>query len=209
MRSFHFLSRTFQSVYYSYDPNECNLNVKNTILNVKYFIHNEKFLLHLNSLYNQKTMETKFLLPHACKKFGWILLILSTLVWFYLQLTGQEELPFLETSVFSIAGSYFLGDKSAFFTVIKANITTTLIGSLFLLGGLGVAFSKEKIEDEFIATLRLESFQWSFLINYILLFLAFVLIYGFDFFYVMIYHMFTMLILFIFRFHYLLVRHKK
>lgn len=154
-------------------------------------------------------METKFLLPHACKKFGWILLILSTLVWFYLQLAGQEELPFLETSVFSIAGSYFLTDNTAFFTVIKANITTTLIGSLFLIGGLGVAFSKEKIEDEFIAKLRLESFQWSFLINYILLFLAFVLIYGFDFFYVMIYNMFTMLILFIFRFHYLVVRHKE
>ncbi|MCS4237312.1 hypothetical protein [Myroides odoratus] len=154
-------------------------------------------------------MDTKFLLPYSYKKVGWVILTCSTLLWLYLTLTGQDELSFLETPVFTVAGSYFLTDDAAFFTVIRANITSTLVGSLFLIGGLLVVFSKERIEDEFIAKLRLQSFQWAFLINYILLFFTFVLIYGMEFFYVMIYNMFTMLILFIFRFHYLLLLHKK
>ena len=154
-------------------------------------------------------METKFLLPYTYKNVGWILLAVSALVWIYLNATGQEELSFLEWSVFSIAGNYFLTDDSSFFTLIRANVTATLLGSLFLIGGLLVSFSREKMEDEFIAKLRLESFQWAFLVNYILLFLAFLFIYGMDFFYVMIYNMFTVLILFILRFRYLLYSHKK
>jgi len=182
--------------------------VKNTRLFVKYSLHYEMFSLHLIKLIPSIVMETKYLLPHAYKKVGWILLVISSLSWCYAFLIFQDEIPFLATSVFTIMGSEFFSNKTVYFSIIEANITATMIGSLFLIGGLLVAFSREKIEDEFIAKLRLQSFQWSFLLNYILLLLLFLFVYGMEFYYVMIYNMFTMLILFIICFHYLLQRNK-
>jgi hypothetical protein len=69
-----------------------------------------------------------------------------------------------------------------------------------------VGFSKEKNEDEFIANLRLSSLLWAVLVNYGLLLLAFVFVYGFPFLNVMVYNMFTVLIIFIARFNYILHR---
>ena len=74
------------------------------------------------------------------------------------------------------------------------------------MGGMFVAFAKQKTEDEFIMKLRLLSFQWAILINYSLLLLCFIFIYDLSFLSVMVYNMFTVLILFIFRFHYLLYK---
>ena len=72
-----------------------------------------------------------------------------------------------------------------------------------------VSFSKEKREDEFIANLRLSSLLWSVWVNYILLLIAFLFIWNFDFLSVMVYNMFTILIIFIIRFNYLLYRSSK
>lgn len=149
-------------------------------------------------------METKFLLPHVFKKVGWILLSISILIWGYVTFVVQDDLDFLYTYVFAAVGSEFLKSETTFFRIINANITFTLIGILFLIGGLLVVFSKEKIEDEYIARLRLQAFQWAFLFNYVILLLLFLLVYGMEFFYVMVYNMFTMLVLFIVRFQYLL-----
>jgi len=153
-------------------------------------------------------MESKFLLPNKLKKVGWIMLAISILIWSYVTFVVQDDLPFLETTVFAFIGSEFLKSEVSYFAFIKANITFTLIGSLFLIGGLLVVFSKEKIEDEYISKLRLQAFQWAFLINYIILLLLFLFVYGMEFFYVMVYNMFTMLVLFIIRFQYLLQLNK-
>lgn len=154
-------------------------------------------------------METKFLLPHSWKKMGWTLLAISVVIWIYSVILLQDDVPFLEMHVFTVAGSAFLKGETSYFGFIETNITSTLTGSLFLIGGLLVVFSREKIEDEFISKLRLQSFQWSFLINYVLLLLLFLFVYGMEFYYVMMYNMFTMLILFILRFHYLLQLNKE
>jgi hypothetical protein len=47
------------------------------------------------------------------------------------------------------------------------------------------------------------------LLNYVLLIICFVFVYGFSFLNVMIYNMFTVLILFIIRFNYILYRSSK
>lgn len=153
-------------------------------------------------------MDTKFLLSNKLKNLGWLILILSFALWLYAGVLVNEDLPFLETKVFAMISSELFSNKTTYFSLVKANLTYTLIGSLFIVGGLLVAFSREKVEDEFIAKLRLQSFQWSFLINYVLLLLAFLFIYGSNFITVLIYNMFTMLILFILRFHYLLFKYK-
>jgi len=158
-------------------------------------------------------METKFLLSNKFKPVGWLLFLGSALLWVYFSLLHPDGLPVLQMDVFTIAGSDFFGNGSrgretVYFGLINTSITETLFGLLFILGGLLIVFSREKVEDEFIARLRLQSFQWSFMINYILLFLLFFFIHGMEFLFVMVYHMFTILILFICRFHYLLYKNK-
>jgi hypothetical protein len=69
-----------------------------------------------------------------------------------------------------------------------------------------VGFSKEKIEDEYIASIRMNALVWAVFVNYSLLIVAFIFIYDLSFLNVMAYNMFTVLLLFIIRFHYLLFK---
>ena len=71
-----------------------------------------------------------------------------------------------------------------------------------------VGFSKEKNEDEYIANLRLSSLMWAVWVNYVLLLLCFIFVYGMGFLHVMIYNMFTVLIIFIGRFNLILFKNK-
>lgn len=139
---------------------------------------------------------------------GWTLFILS-LIMISLSTVGYD-FECLEVKTFALIDSSVLGEsRTGYFKIIETNITYTLIGTLFIIGGLLIAFSKEKEEDEFIANLRLSSFQWAVFINYILLLLGFILVYGIDFLTVITYNVFTILILFILRFNYLLYINKK
>ena len=110
--------------------------------------------------------------------------------------------------MFAIFSPDYFG-KNQTFGFIETNITDTLIGVLFIVGGMLVSFSKEKKEDEFIANLRLSSLLWAVCVNYTLFLLAFIFIYNNGFFAVMIYNMFTVLIIFILRFNYILYRNSK
>ncbi len=84
-----------------------------------------------------------------------------------------------------------------------------MIGSFFIIGALLVSFSKEKNEDEFIAEIRLSSLLWAVWVSYILLLVAFLIVYGTPFFEIMVYNMFTVLIIFIVRFNYILYKNSK
>lgn len=152
-------------------------------------------------------MKLKLLLPHRWKNVGWV--ILGTAFVFYL----FSFLPFADTlnlnmPVWALVYDPALG-QSGYCSVINTDISFTLTGLLFLLGALLVAFSQEKSEDEYIASLRLSSLLWAVLVNYLLLLLAFLFIYGINFLTVMAYNMFTVLLIFIIRFNYVLLRNKK
>ena len=164
------------------------------------------FSLHLIKQ-NIIFMETRLLLPNKFKSAGWLILLFSIILWIYVVFIIKDEIAILNSSTFTIIGSELLR-PTEYFTIIQTNLTYTLIGILFIIGGLIVVFSREKVEDEFISKLRLVSFQWSFLINHLLLLFFFLFVYGIDFMSVMIYNMFTTLILFIIRFHYLLFKYK-
>ena len=101
------------------------------------------------------------------------------------------------------------GDSSVIFGLDKVNLASTIIGILFILGAVMVAFAKEKHEDEFISKTRLESFLWATYINYAILIFCFLFFYGDGFLYVMIFNMFTVIILFIVRFNIMLFRSTK
>ena len=152
-------------------------------------------------------MIDKLLLPTKYKRIGWFILIPATILGIILIFTDFEGVP-LNAKVFAIVNTQILG-KSNFLTFIHTNVTNTIAGILFIAGALLVGFSKEKSEDEFIANLRLSSLLWAVLINYILLLFSFAFIYGTAFLNVMLYNMFTVLILFIARFNYVLYSSSK
>jgi len=157
-------------------------------------------------------MKTRFLLPNKFKMIGWFLLIPSSILGilqiFYLTGSG---LKFLDLEVFTIYSGSFApwGSTTVVFGFDEVNLTGTIIGILFILGAVMVAFAKEKHEDEFIAKIRLESFLWATYINYAILLFCFLFFYGIGFMYVMIFNMFTIIILFIVRFNYVLYRSTK
>lgn len=155
-------------------------------------------------------MKTKILFPNQFKSIGWILLVPSAILG-VLILFFNFKLKFLDLNVFAIysGGIDFLGGSATIMGFEKNNITDEIIGILFLIGAIFVAFSKEKQEDEFIAKTRLESLVWATYINYAILILCFLFFFNIGFLVVMIFNMFTILVFFIIRFYYILYKSKK
>lgn len=148
-------------------------------------------------------MESRYLFPHSWKKWGWILTILGLIPGIPSTFFGYE-LP-----VFEIQQKNFGTVSGLFSNWPPDNLSNTIAGILLIIGLILVSFSKVKIEDEFSIRIRLESLQWAVYINYGLLLLAFIFVYGFNFLDVMVYNMFTILIIFIIRFHWSIYRQKR
>jgi heme/copper-type cytochrome/quinol oxidase subunit 2 len=145
-------------------------------------------------------MLKQILLPNYFKLIGWILLIPSAVLGFFLMLSDLESTLKINSKVFALYNDEIMGSQRHT-GIISTDITNTLVGVFFILGAMMVGFSKEKKEDEYVANLRLSSLMWAVWVNYVLLLLSFIFIYGMGFFHVMIYNMFTVLIIFIGRFN--------
>lgn len=152
-------------------------------------------------------MESQLLLPYQFKKIGWYLFIPTAIVGIILSFTNFEA-NWLNMKVFTLFNDEILG-KNQSFNFVKVNVTNTIVGALFIIAAIMVGCSKEKNEDEYISKLRLSSLLWAVWVNYILLFMSFLFVYGTPFMTVMIYNMFTVLLIFIIRFNYTLYRLSK
>jgi len=139
-------------------------------------------------------MRKEFLLPAPYKKIG-IALALPGMIMGALVLFEVYDFP-----IFEIPRK----ENDPLFSDKNVNMIEEISLTLSIVGLLMIAFAREKEEDEYIRELRLESLQWAVLINYALLLVANWVFYGFDFMYVMIYNMLTILLIFIIRFHYVL-----
>lgn len=151
-------------------------------------------------------MKTLKLLPNQCKKIGW-LIFLPSLIFGLLIIFFDKSFEFGKISfpVFYDSGFF---EKSGFFSISKIDWFTNLIGILIIIGGLLVGFSREKNEDEYISSLRLKSVFWSLMVSYSIVLILFLAIFGLEFFNVMIVAMYLPLVLYIFRFNYLLSNEK-
>jgi hypothetical protein len=152
-------------------------------------------------------MKPYLMLPYEYKKIGWFIFIPATLFSVILLLSDFSDFK-INTKVFALYSQELMG-QSQWMKIVQTNISHTIAGLGFIIGALLIAFSREQKEDEFIAQLRLSSLQWAVLLNYVLLLLSFLFIYGIGFLNVMLYNMFTVIILFIIRIHYVLYRHTK
>jgi len=144
-------------------------------------------------------METNYLLSSKFKKMGWIILIPSMILGLYTLFTEWEP-AFFDANVLGIFIEDFSGNNQII-GLVENNVLNEILGILVILGGIMVAFSKEKDEDELIAKIRLESLVWAMYLNYGILLLAFLVLYDFSFYWVMVFNMYTMLFFFIIRFN--------
>ena len=164
-------------------------------------------LVCFTNLYNDNIMKSKFLLPAKYKKLGWILLTFGVLLG--MPTVVMEWNPqFLDFKVLAISIDKF-PNYEALFTFMQNNILNEILGISTIIGGLIVAFSREPDEDELILRIRLECLVWAIYWNYGILLIAFLFVYDFSFYWVMIFNMFTPLLLFVIRFNWLLSKFRK
>lgn len=148
-------------------------------------------------------MIKNYLLPNKMKTWGWAILIPS-LFFGVLFLTGVFSEPdFLNVEVLQILGpEKFLSNEIGLFKIKPNNIADELICIGMIIGGLLVAFSQQKEEDEYIAEIRSESLVKAVVFSYLILLLGVLFIYDMAFFQFMQLNMFTVLLFFIIRFNY-------
>lgn len=139
------------------------------------------------------------LFPHSFKRVGYLLL-LPFLALGIANMFFEYNASWLE---FKISGN----GKLEFFG--SHNFTDELAAVGLILSLIFIAFSKEKIEDEAIQFFRLEALQWAVFANYLVLVISIVTVYGDKFFQVMTYNMFTVLVIFILRFRYILFQYNR
>jgi uncharacterized membrane protein YiaA len=127
-------------------------------------------------------MKSRFLFPHWCRYVGYVLVIAHVPVMLLRKMIG------FDTSG-SLINNSLLSPHHLFF------MTTTL---LMAIGLFLAAFSKEKVEDEQISQLRLDSLQWAIYVNYVLLIVS--LIFSTDTQHILFLNLLVPLVFFIVRF---------
>lgn len=152
-------------------------------------------------------METKYLLSNRYKRIGWLFLIPAILIGIPTVIYEWEPELF-NVSVVAIFG-IGIGETSEIIGIQANNIFNELVGVVLIVSGLLVAFSKERDEDEFISSIRLSSLVWATYWNYGILLLALILVYDLTFYWVMLFNMFTILILFIIKFNWSIWKSRK
>lgn len=149
-------------------------------------------------------MKTKYLLPSRFKKPGWLLFSTGLII---LIINVISPIDF-EIKTFAVINEENLF-QYGWFQFINNNLIDEITLILLIIGGLFVCFAKEKDEDEYIGKLRLESLVWATYVNYAILLLAVIFIYGTAFLNVMIANMFTLIIFFMIRFHWVLYKSRQ
>jgi hypothetical protein len=151
-----------------------------------------------------------YLFSNKWKKLsGWIF-YLSILIGVYLLFTDRFE-DWFRIKVFSILSydSIFsnINHESFAFKWIENGFLDEILTLIIVISGIIHSFSKEEIEDELISKIRMDSLVLSLYINYgVLLFLNF-FVYELSYFYVMVFHLFDILILFNLIFKYKINKH--
>tara|TARA_Y100000782_G_C10168014_1_gene258487 strand:+ start:644 stop:1126 length:483 start_codon:yes stop_codon:yes gene_type:complete len=154
-------------------------------------------------------MKKTFLFPTGFRKIGWLLFIPGVIMGLANMAFGWEPELNVAMPAIYFGGSPFNQDEGGWFKLITNNPLDEVMAILIIVGALFIGFSKEKIEDEFTAKIRLDSLVWATYVNYGILLLAILFVYDFDFLNVMLYNMFTLLIFFILRYRVVMYRSSK
>jgi len=150
---------------------------------------------------------TKALFPNNFKKVGWILFVPGILISLAI-LVFEFEPKWFEIKVFAIMSESLMGD-TIYFSWIEDNILNEVAILLVVIGALFIAMSRERVEDEYVSKIRLDSLIWAVYINYAILILSVLFVYRLSFYWILILNMATLLIFFVFRFRWALFQTSK
>ncbi len=143
-------------------------------------------------------MKTNLLFSNRLRPFGWLLL-LPGLALGVAQMYFEFELTFLDFSNSWLERIYVKDLFSG-----NLNLTDELAAIGIIAGLMVLVFSAEKLEDEWSSSLRLRALSWAVWVHYAILTIAILLVHGTSFFNVLVYNIFTLLVVFGLRFRYLL-----
>jgi hypothetical protein len=138
------------------------------------------------------------LFPHRYKKVSGFVFYLTTLIGAIIYLTDFEFDSNFVMKIPALIYDPIFGNKNGIW--IENGILDELITVVLIISGIIHSFSKERMEDEYISSIRLQALTWSIYVNYSLVLLATLLIFGMAYFHVMIIHLFSLIILFNLRF---------
>jgi len=141
-------------------------------------------------------MKTHFLFPNKFKTLGWILFIPSLLFSLLISIMDINTDNYLNIKVFALFNDEIF-QSHQYFSIIENSIIDELLLFGLIIGGILIGFSKLKIEDEFTSKIRYESLVWATYLNYGLILLFTVFVYGMSYLNVLFYNTFTLLLFFI------------
>lgn len=150
-------------------------------------------------------MKTRFLFPNQFKKIGWILFVPSAVATLIITFLNIPTDDYLNVSVLSLYQDS-IGETSGFLKIIKNSVLDEILTLGIIVGGLLIGFSKLKEEDEMISKIRYESLVWATYLNYGIIIFFTIFIFGLPYLNVLFYNMFTLLLFFIIRFHYMIYK---
>ena len=110
-------------------------------------------------------------------------------------------------NVFSIFSYEWIGSERTGFGWIENGLGDEIFTLLIIVSGLINSFSKEKIEDELISRIRLESLSLSLFISFGLIIISTFLVFNINYMYVLVFNLFLIILLFNLIFKFRLFKH--
>ena len=147
-----------------------------------------------------------YLFNYKYKKIsGWIFYLLIP-VGLFLLLTERIQDIFV-VNVFSIFSYEWIGSERTGFGWIENGLGDEIFTLLIIVSGIVNSFSNEKIEDELISRIRLESLSLSLFISFGLIIISTFLVYNINYMYVLVLNLFLIILLFNLIFKFRLYKH--
>ena len=142
-----------------------------------------------------KNYNMSYLFSNKFKKTSGVVFYLSILVGLFLLLTDRIQDIFV-VNVFSIFSYEWFGSEQTGFGWIENGLGDEIFTLLIIVSGLINSFSKEKIEDELISRIRLESLSLSVFISFGLIIISTFLVFNINYMYVLVFNLFLIILLF-------------
>ena len=139
-----------------------------------------------------------YLFPSRFKNISGLIFYLTNMIGVVVYFSGVSLDELLVIKVPAIINEpIFTNNKGKW---IENGILDELITVVLIISGIIHSFSREKMEDEYISSIRLQALTWSIYVNYSLVILATLLIFEMAYFHVMVIHLFSLIFLFNLRF---------
>ncbi|MBT3542458.1 MAG: hypothetical protein HN486_03115 [Flavobacteriaceae bacterium] len=148
-----------------------------------------------------------YLFDNKYKKISGLVFYLTSIIGLYLLIT-DKIVDLFTLNVYSLF-SESISDLTYGGGWIENGLGDEIFTTIIIISGLINSFSKEKIEDELISKIRLESLTMSLFISYSLVIISTFLIYNLSYMYVLVFNLFITLLLFNLIFRYRLYQHYK